>query len=325
MKILVTGAGGFLGGAIARMLLADGHQVIHLSRRHHPELDKLHITSHQGDLAELAAVENAVKGCEAVIHTASKVSMWGRYDDFYKTNVTGTKNIIHACRKYQVSKLVYTSSPSVVFDGKDLCGVDESTPYPEKYISLYAQTKSLAEKLILKANDDQLATASLRPHLIFGAGDPHILPRLMDKAQKGILKKIGKGANLVDVTHVFNAAEAHLKVLYNLKINSPVCGKAFFLGQERPVVLWDFIDELLSTQKGPTVTSRIPFPLAYLLASSFEAFHHLFSLHHKEPPLTRFTVLSLARSHYFSHENARSCFGYHPSLSLEAALRETAV
>ena len=246
MKVLVTGAGGFLGRYIAEFLIADGHKVSNFSRHPHPELTSLGIPTLIGDLKNEEDVLCATKGHEAVIHTASKISMWGYYMDFYQTNVIGTQNIINACKKNNITKLVYTSTPSVVFKRDHLCHVDETCPHNKDFLSFYAQTKSIAEKSILQANDEHLATIALRPHLIFGPRDPHILPKLVARAEKKQLKKIGDGKNLVDVTFVENAAHAHVQALYAMSLKNPICGKAYFLGQENPVLLWDFINELIS-------------------------------------------------------------------------------
>ena len=324
MKVLITGAGGFLGRYIAEFLIADGHEVNNFSRRPHPELSVLGIPTILGDLKNSNEVLAAIKGHHAVIHTASMVSMWGRYPDFHQTNVVGTQNIIDACRRYNIEKLVYTSTPSVVFKRDDLCHVNENCPYNQNFLSFYAQTKMMAEKLVLQANSNRLATIALRPHLIFGPRDPHILPKLVERAQRGQLKRIGDGKNLVDVTYVENAAHAHLQALYRMSIQNPICGKAYFLGQEKPVPLWKFIDELIAIKKLPPIKSGLSFSSAFFLGGVLEKTYRLFSIYKKEPPMTRFIALSLAKSHYFDQQNARNAFAYHPSINMHEALRKTA-
>ena len=324
MKILVTGAGGFLGRYIAEFLIADGHKVSNFSRHPHPELNSLGIPTLIGDLKNEKDVLDSTKGYDAVIHTASKVSMWGHYSNFYNTNVIGTQNIISACKKNNITKLVYTSTPSVVFKKDHLCDVNEECPHNKSFLSFYAQTKSIAEKLVLQANDSTLATIALRPHLIFGPRDPHILPKLVARAEKKRLKQIGDGKNLVDVTFVENAAHAHVQALYAMSLKNSICGKAYFLGQENPVLLWDFINELISIKKHAPIKSRISFPSAYLIGAMLEKTYRLFSIYKKEPPMTRFIALSMAKSHYFNHQNAKKAFNYHPSINTEEALKKTA-
>ena len=128
---------------------------------------------------------SAVAGCDIVFHVAAKAGVWGPYDAFYRANVLGTKNVIAACRQNGIRRLVHTSSPSVVFDGTDMEGVDESVPYPDHYEAFYPQTKAEAEQLVLQANDDTLATVALRPHLIWGPEDNHLVPRILERGARG--------------------------------------------------------------------------------------------------------------------------------------------
>ena len=143
------------------------------------------------------AVQAAVSGVEVVYHTAAVPGVWGAWELFHSVNVRGTENVIAACRACGVRKLVFTSSPSVTFDGTDQCGVDESAPYPQRWLCHYPHTKALAEQAVLAANDGRdLLTCALRPHLIWGPRDPHLVPRLIDRARRGRLRQVGDGNNL---------------------------------------------------------------------------------------------------------------------------------
>ena len=175
MKALVTGGGGFLGGVIVRMLCERGDQVRSFSRADYPALTALGVEQVRGDLGDQAAVCAAAQGCDIVFHVAAKAGIWGEYDAFYRANVTGTANVLEACRANNIGRLVYTSSPSVVFDGSDVEGGDESIPYPPSYEAHYPKTKALAEQMVLAANSPELATVALRPHLIWGPGDNHLV------------------------------------------------------------------------------------------------------------------------------------------------------
>ncbi|MBT5469149.1 MAG: NAD-dependent epimerase/dehydratase family protein, partial [Nitrospina sp.] len=181
MHALVTGGGGFLGSGITNALLKQGNEVSIIGRGHYPHLSPS-VKRLQGDIRDLEFVNNSLKKVDVVFHTAAIPGIWGR--DFFSINVQGTENLIKACRKNSVQKLVFTSSPSVVFGRSSLEDADESTPYPEKYLCEYPRTKALAEKMVLQANDARLATVAIRPHLIWGPGDPHLVPRLIDKAKK---------------------------------------------------------------------------------------------------------------------------------------------
>lgn len=213
MKVLITGGGGFLGSAVARMLADRGDDVTALGRNDYPALVQAGIKCVRADIRDAAAVAGACAGMDGVIHTAAIAAIWGRRRDFFEINVDGTRNVLEACRQQGVSRLVYTSSPSVVFGAEPLSGVDESQPYPSKFLALYPQTKAMAEQMVLAANGGSLATLALRPHLIFGPGDPHLIPRVIERARSGRLAIVGDGDNLVDITYIDNAASAHVLAL----------------------------------------------------------------------------------------------------------------
>lgn len=319
-KVLVTGAGGFLGSYIVRDLLHAGtYEVYSFSRKKYKNLEEMGVIQRQGDLSNYADVEAALSGMDAVIHTASQVGMWGRYSDFYQTNVVGTENIIRACQKHMIKKCVYTSTPSVAFGQESLCGVDESVGYPKKYLSLYAATKALAEQKILAANSEQFSTVALRPHLIFGPGDQNLVPRVVSAAKAGKLKIVGNGENLVDVTYVENASIVHVMALEKLNPGSNIAGKAYFLGQG-PIKLWDFTNELLKRSGISPITKKIPFAWAYLIGFLIETILGLVGKFDITPPMTRFIALQLGKSHYYSHKNLEQDLGFKPKFSIEQGL-----
>ena len=328
MKALVTGGGGFLGQAIVRALRARGDAVRSFSRQAHAALDALGVEQVRGDLVCAAAVSAAVQGCDAVFHVAAKPGIWGDYADYYDTNVIGTQNVIAACREHAVCRLIYTSSPSVVFDGRDLAGVDESVPYPPQHHAHYPRTKALAEQAVRAANDAQLATVSLRPHLIWGPGDNHLLPRLAARAHAGQLRRIGSRPNLIDTVYVDNAADAHLLAADGLAgagpggpaaHASPVAGKVYFISQGEPVPMWDMVNRLLDAAGAPPVTRSVPTGLAMALAAGFEAMHR-FTNNPAEPRLTRFVVREMSTAHWFDLSAARRDLGYAPRVSIAEGL-----
>ncbi len=320
MKVLITGGGGFLGGHIVKLLLKEGHEVTSFSRGSYPDLEAQGVKTYRGDLSDLDAVSDALKGKDAVIHCASKVAMWGRYEDFYQTNVIGTENIIKGCQANGIKALVYTSTPSVVFGQSSLKAVNEETPYPTNSVSPYGKTKAIAEEKVLKANGMALKTVALRPHLVFGPGDKNLIPRLLEKAKNGKLKRIGDGQNLVDVLYVENGAKAHILALHQLtKDSSKIAGEAFFLGQG-PVNLWDFINSILKSFKAPTVQKSVSFKSAYLIGSLIERFCKLFGIYQVDPPMTRFVALQLSHDHYFDHTKAKNILGWEPEVSIEEGL-----
>ena len=319
MKVLVTGGGGFLGKAIVRMLLERGDSVRSFSRSAHPELTDLGVEHGCGALEDAAAVARACDGCDIVFHVAAKAGVWGPYDDFYRANVTGTANVIAACREQSIGRLVYTSSPSVVFDGSDMEGVDESVPYPEHFEAFYPQTKAAAERLVLQANDASLATVALRPHLIWGPGDNHLVPRILERGRKGALRKIGTKPCLVDTIYVDNASRAHLQAADRLAVGSPVAGKAYFLSQGEPLPVWEVVNRILAAGNLPPVRRTISPRLAYAAGALLETIYRLFSLP-GEPRMTRFLAKELSTAHWFELSAARRDFGYDPQVSFDEGM-----
>jgi nucleoside-diphosphate-sugar epimerase len=321
--ILVTGGGGFLGSAIVRMLRQRGHDVRSLARHTYPEVDSVGATQIQGDVADPAVVSAAVNGCSMVFHAAAKAGLWGSFADYHHTNVVGTENVIAACRKHRVRRLIYTSSPSVVFTGHDLEGVDESIPYATHYDAAYPATKAIAEKLVLKNNDSTLATVSIRPHLIWGPGDNNILPRIYARARARRLFRIGRRNPLIDLTYIDNAAYAHLLAGERLDPGATIAGKAYFIAQGEPVPLWDIVNRFLAIAALPPVTKSIPRSLAVGLGAGLEAAYMLFRLP-GEPRMTRFLARELSTAHWYNLDAARRDLGYSPQVGIEEGLRRLA-
>lgn len=320
MISLVTGGGGFLGGAIVRKLLARGEAVRSFTRSCYPWLTDLGVEQVHGDLGTLADVEKAVSGCQVVYHVAAKAGVWGRHADYVATNVTGTQHVIAACKSQGVRKLVYTSTPSVVHGGGDLEGANESVPYPKHFEASYPETKAIAERAVLRANGPDLATVALRPHLIWGPGDPHLIPRILARAKAGKLRRIGGRDVKVDVTYVDNAADAHILAADKLAVGSPVAGKAYFVSNGEPVVMWDFLNRMITDAGLPPVTRAVPVWFARTAGTLFEWAYRLLRLS-GEPPMTRFVADQLSTSHWYDISAAKRDFGYEPAVSVDEGLR----
>ncbi|OUR97174.1 hypothetical protein A9Q84_12675 [Halobacteriovorax marinus] len=320
MNILVTGAGGFLGLYIAEQLIAKGHKVFNFSRRDYRELAELGIETRIGDLNDPKSIENALNDIEVVFHVAGKVAMWGKWEDFYQTNTVGTKNLVDACKRSGISKFIYTSTPSVVFGIDDIIEGNEEIPYPKESLSMYAKSKMLAEKYVLENHTQNFLTCALRPHLIFGPRDKNIIPRLIEARRKGKLKVIGDGDNLVDVIYVENAAKAHIQAFEKLSLDSNMSGEAYFIAQEKPVNLWDFINTVLERNGERKIEKSISVKKAYLIGTIIEFILRTLRVWNVHPPMSRFVALQLGKSHYFSHKKAEKDFAYHPDISTEEAL-----
>ncbi len=320
MKALVTGGGGFLGGAIIRKLIDRGDSVRSLSRGDYPALRNLGVETIRRDVAEATATIQAAEGCDVVFHVAAKAGIWGLRQDFVNANIVGTRNVVEACRSLGIGKLVFTSSPSVIYGGGDIEGADESTPYPTKYDAFYPETKAEAERIVLGANEPNLATVALRPHLIWGPGDNHLIPRIIARAKAGKLRRIGHRLNRVDSIYIDNAADVHLLAADRLTPGSPVAGKAYFVSQGDPWPLWDLVNGILKAAKLPPIKRSVPTGLAWLAGALMESTHRTFGLQ-GEPLMTRFLVHQLSTAHWFNIEAARRDLGYKPKVSIDEGLR----
>ena len=321
MRALVTGGGGFIGSRIVRMLHARGDEVTALGRRDYPELTAAGIHTVQADIRDAGALRNACAGVDCVFHTAAIAAIWGPAARFREINVDGTQNVIDACAACGVQRLVFTSTPSVVFGDEELCGVDESQPYPSRYLAHYPATKAEAERRVLAANGTRivggkgvLSAVALRPHLVWGPGDPHLIPRVIDRARRGRLKRVGTGENLVDITYIDNAAAAHLMAADALAPDSPCAGRAYFISQGEPVRLWPWLNEILAAIGVRPVERSMAYGTARRIGGWLEMLYRLIP-GEAEPPMTRFVAAQLATSHYFDISGARRDFGYQVGIS----------
>lgn len=342
----ITGASGFIGGKIAERLLAEERKVRVLARQPLPELEKLGAEVVRGDLDNVAALQRGCAGAGTVFHVAGRVGVWGPAEDFSRVNVAGTRHVIAACRAAGVPRLVHTSSPSVVYHGGDLSGVDESAPLCTAAPCAYPTSKAAAERLVRAAHSRDLATVSLRPHLVWGPGDKNVVPRVLALAKKGRLKIIGPGRNRVDVTHITNVVDAHLLAEAALlrvagvadpgasdktdaAFRSPGSttpatfpgGKAYFITNGEPVVLWDWINELLRGLDQPALERRVSLRTAYAVGGVLEALWRILPLP-GEPPMTRFVAKEMATDHWFDISAARRDLGYVPRVSMAAGTAE---
>jgi nucleoside-diphosphate-sugar epimerase len=321
VRALVTGGAGFLGSGICRALLAQGHEVVALQRSAAPALKKLGALVRQGDLGDPASVESAADGCDVVFHVAAKAGHWGAYDDYFRANVIGTRNVLAACQRHAITRLVHTSTPSVVHRGGDLEGVDERMPYAKRFLAHYPATKAIAEREVIAANGPALATVALRPHLIWGPGDNHLLPRIVERARAGRLRFIGKPGKRIDTTYIDNAVAAHLLAAEALRPGAAHAGQVYFISNGEPIETEDMINRLLGCAGLPPVYARIPFALAYAVGGLLELVYGTLRLK-AEPIMTRFVADHLSTAHWYDISAAQRDFGYRPQVSMEQGFAE---
>ncbi|WP_413484074.1 2-alkyl-3-oxoalkanoate reductase [Shewanella baltica] len=336
----VTGAGGFLGKAICLRLLAAGIKVTGFARGHYPELEALGVVMLQGDLVNKDQLQQSMQGCDIVFHVASKAGVWGDRDSYFCPNVKGAANVIAACKELKINKLVYTSTPSVTFAGQDESGIDESTPYATSFLNYYAHSKAIAEKMMLDANQVgdvsventavtqvtqatapyALKTVALRPHLIWGPGDPHLVPRVLARGRLDKLKLVGREDKLVDTIYIDNAAYAHVLAALELCQAKPKCqGKAYFLSNDEPITMAKMLNLILACDALPPVTKRVPQSVAYVAGAVLETVYFLLKKQ-EEPMMTRFVARQLSCSHYFDISAAKRDLGYRALISINEGM-----
>lgn len=320
-KALVTGGGGFVGLALVKKLVAMGVETTVAGRNRYPDAELAGARCLVGDIRNREFVDRAVSGNDTVFHVAAKAGIWGDRKSYYTININGTENVISACLKNGVSRLVQTSTPSVVFNGEDIEGGDETLPYSEKPLCYYAATKIIAEQKVLAANSEKLKTAAIRPHLVWGPNDTQIIPRLLEQGMKGQLKIVGTGLNKVDISYIDNVADAHVLAAENLENVGTAAGEAFFISQGEPVVLWQWINDLFEQVGIPAVDSRISLSAAYRIGAVLEQIYKVLGLR-KEPKMTRFVAEQLAKSHWFSIDKARLLLSYSPGVSNKSGMQE---
>ncbi|HVU18829.1 MAG TPA: NAD-dependent epimerase/dehydratase family protein [Candidatus Didemnitutus sp.] len=330
--VFVTGASGFIGGKLARRLLENGRAVRVLSRRPLPDLAALGAEVIAGDLDTLPALHRGCMGAGTIFHVAGRVGVWGPASEFFRVNVTGTQNLLAAARSAEVRRFVYTSSPSVVYSGRDLAGIDESAPLCTSAPTAYPTSKAAAEKIVLGASAPEFLTVALRPHVVWGPGDANLVPRVLARARRGRLKIIGEGRNRVDCTHIENVVDAHLLAERALELSPqpstlnsqpalpPAAGKAYFITNGEPVVLWDWINELLRAVGIPEVTKRVSLDAAARAGFMLETIWRCLRLR-GEPPMTRFVAHELATDHWFDISAARRDLGYAPRVTMAKGTR----
>jgi nucleoside-diphosphate-sugar epimerase len=276
----------------------------------------------EGDLQDAPSLEAAARGVSAVIHCAGLSGMWGPLSDYVETNLMGTARVLAAARRQKVGLFIYTSSPSVVHSGASLNAIDESAPYSLDISQPYAYSKMLAERLVLSENRPGMKSLALRPHLIWGPGDPHILPRLVERAKAGRLF-LFSGEPKVDSTFIDNAALAHVLALEKLEAGAPVDGQAYFIAQDEPMELSVLVNRLLKAAGAPMVKGRLSPRIGLWGARALELIWRLANKS-TDPPLTVFTVRQMSTSHFFNLSKAKSLLGYAPAVTTAQGLAKLA-
>lgn len=319
MKALVTGGGGFLGSHLVRALVARGDEVRVLARGSYPELEALGVEMQRGDIRDADAVARACSARDIVFHAAAMASGWGARAEFEAVNVLGTQHVLDACRQAGVKALVYTSSPSVVHGAHDVEGADESLPYPARYLAHYPRTKAMAERAVLAAAGGPFRTVALRPHFIWGPGDRHLLPRLVERARAGRLRQVGVRDPKTDTTYIDNCVDAHLLAADALLLSAAASGRAYFISDDDPIGLWTMANRMLAAAQAPPVGRPLPAWVAHALGAVLELGHFVLGIE-SEPLMTRFAASELSHAQWYHISAAKRDLGYVPRVTIDEGL-----
>jgi len=314
MRVLITGATGFLGRAVARRIADAGHEVAALVRE--PD-QSLAVEQIRGDITSLDAMIAAAAGRDAIVHCAARADPFARIDEYYDANVRGTDNVLAAAEVVDIRRVVFTSCAGVVVDRIDLNGVNESQRLPARAPTAYLASKALAERHVLAANGPQLATVALRPHLLWGPGEAKLLPRIAALAKSGRLRLFGEPSRKIDSCYVDNAADAHLAALERLEPDAAIAGKAYFVTQGEPATIEGFMNGLLRAAGYPAETRRLSASMARTLAASARTRRALTGA---DPLLTRDALALFGQSAWFNIAAARRDLGYAPRVGMSEGL-----
>jgi len=325
---LVTGACGFVGAEIVRAFKARGDEVIGIDLV--PECPVEGVDYRRIDITDRAAIMEACKGVDTIIHNASIVhTKQNKQNVVWAVNLGGTESMLEAAKAQGVTRFVYISSGSVVYEGEDIENGDESLPYSSISQAPYADSKIAAEKYVLAENGNAgVATCALRPHVVFGPGDRRFMPALLKQGKSGRLRvQIGRGVWLSDYTYVSNLIDAVLladEALAKDGVESVAAGQAYFITNGEPMPFWDFIRKVAARLGFPPIKYRAPESLVYAIAAVKEGIDTLKGgTLNTEDGLTRFAIRYMCTHHYFSIEKARRDLGYNPSVSVAEGIERT--
>ena len=325
-KSVVTGGCGFIGRLLVDALVARGDDVTVVDfaeKPPRPDVRFLRVDLRDADTTgAFCARQDVVFHNASIVHTRQS-----RKEDVWAVNFGGTKNVLAGCQKHGVARLVYVSSASAVYEGRDIENGDESLPYSRISQAPYADSKIAAEKEILGANGKEgVLTCAIRPHVVFGPGDERFLPAILARAQSGRLKyAVGLGRKLSDFTYASNLVDALLLADEKLVPGSPVAASAYFITNGEPMGFWEFVERVLARLHLPPIRGRVPYPIAYAVAAAYEAADTLRGgTLNSENGLSRFAIRYMCTHHYFSIDRARRDLGYAPAVSIADGIERTA-
>lgn len=322
-KVLVTGATGFVGSALAARLVGEGAEVHGLTRRPEAAPPIPGVLWVRGDLEDATSLREATRGIDTVFHAGGMVGHYGHRPAYLRANVQGTMDLLAACRERGVRVLVHTSTPSVIADGSDHFGVDESHPYPTRFASPYPESKARSEQLVLAAHGNDFRTLVVRPHMIWGPGRSQWVQGMIRRAARQALWQIGAGTNRIGMTFLDDCVSAHLAAWQALSADPSVGGSPYFVHGGEPIVLWDWVAALSRACGLSPIRGSVPTGVAMILAHACDT-AVILTRGRLHLPISAYLIAELTTEHYSDITRARTKLGYTPRVSVEEGLARIA-
>ncbi len=316
MKIFVTGASGFVGGAAVKHLKAAGHELRAMSRSEKSDaaIRALGAEPVRCDLENVEAKH--IGHAEAVVHCAAFVEQWGPRDAWKRFNVDGTQRMLDAARAAGVTRFIHIGTEAALFKGQHLRGVDETYPLAPDSPYPYSSTKAQAEMLVRAANAPGFETIVLRPRFIWGPGDTTLLPVVVHMAKSGRWSWVNGGRNMTSSTHIANLTHA-----IELALTKGRGGEAYFILDDGVHPMRDMLTGMAASRGIALPEKNTPAWVVDALGATCEVLWSAFPMK-GDPPLTRFSAMILSRDAILKDDKARAEVGYAPVISVEEGMRQ---
>lgn len=313
MKVLVTGAGSLLAAETVRRLVARGDTVSVLQRRPSAVAAELGLTEFLGDVVDEQVVAHAVAGADTVIHLAARVGVVGTPEQFFTTNVVGTRTVLAAAREAGVGRFIFVSSPSVAHTGEAIAGHGADAADPRHAKGEYSKSKALAEREVLAADGDGITTIAVRPHLVWGPGDTQLVGRIVQRAQQGRLALVAGGRPLIDTTYLDNAADALIAAADHADAGH---GRAFIVSNGEPRTVEEILTRICQAAGERPPTRSVPRALAWAAGALAEGAWKV-GRRDDDPPMTRFLAGQLGTAHWFDLRETQDVLHWRPQVGLD--------
>ena len=323
MRVLVTGGSSLIGAGVAAALVARGDDVTVQQRSRSDALAQFDVRQELGDIRNPDVVAAAADGCDAIVHLAAKVGVVGDWEDYRSVNVDGTSNVLEAAQRHSIGRVVHVSSPSVAHGGEPIIGGGADEPVLGRRHAWYPESKAMAEIDALGAAGDELGVVAIRPHLVWGPGDPQLVGRIVERAAAGRLALVGGGRALVDTTYIDNAIDALVAALDSVAPGAQCSGRAYVVSNGEPRTIRELVEGICRAADVPFEPRSVSLRVGRSVGAAVERMWPLLR-RDDEPPLTQFLAEQLGTAHWFDPRPPREDLGWTPLVSIDEGLARLA-